>query len=307
VNRRELLFALGAWAAAPAWGDSPRRVTLLYPDVPEPERAVFRKIREGVANAMRRAGLGFTEHAVSPAATTDAVSALLAVDRPDVILALGRTLTDLVQTLNPRVPWFTGATELPVPTPSLSGISLVVDPERVLDTLRLVAPRINRVSIVIPPARFGWLKPAIERAGRARNIQTTLFEASSIAEAASHYYNIIRYGNPRADSLWLLEQGQFITPDTLPRLIEWSWAQEFLLFSSVLEHVNEGSLFALYVNPGSLGERLGELAAHTGGRPPPLAFDEAPARAINLRTARHLSNIVDAGVAKSFDLILGER
>jgi len=156
-----------------------------------------------------------------------------------------------VQTLNPRVPWFTGATELPVPTPSLSGISLVVDPERVLDTLRLVAPRINRVSIVIPPARFGWLKPAIERAGRARNIQTTLFEASSIAEAASHYYNIIRYGNPRADSLWLLEQGQFITPDTLPRLIEWSWAQEFLLFSSVLEHVNEGSLFALYVNPGS--------------------------------------------------------
>ena len=109
------------------------------------------------------------------------------------------------------------------------------------------------------------------------------------------------------DSLWLLEQGQFVNADTLPRIVEEAWANEFLVFSSVLQHVSEGSLFALYMDPRTLGGRLGQLAITTDPRAAAIAFDDAPARAINLRTARHLSKIVDIATAKGFDLTLGER
>ncbi len=307
MNRRELIFALSAFATTPARADVPRRYALLYPDLPDPERVVFRQIREGLASTIGRAGGLLTEHALSTTVNYEVVSTAIEADRPDVLITLGRTATMLARQVQPSVPWLTGAAELPVPTPDLGGISLFVNPDRVFETLGEVAPRVNRVSVVMQPSRFGWLRTHIERAARSRSFQVMIYDSTTIAEAAAHYLNIIRYGNPRTDSLWLLEQGQFVTADTLPRIIEESWAKEFLVFSSVLEHVSEGSLFALYMNPTTLGTRLGKLALASRGRPPPLALDNAPARAINLRTARHLSNIVDAGTLKSFDLTLGER
>jgi putative ABC transport system substrate-binding protein len=235
------------------------------------------------------------------------LSSTLLADRPDVLITLGRTAMILAQQVRPGIPWLAGATELPVPTPGVGGISLIVNPDRFVATLNEVAPRISRIAVVMDPQRFGWLREPMERAARVHSKQVIVYEASTIAEAATHYLNILRYGNPLTDSLWLLEQGQFITADTLPRIIEEAWAKNFLVFSSVLEHVSEGSLFALYMNPRTLGERLGQIARATQGSQAPLAFDDAPARTINLRTARHLANMVDGSTAKSFDLILGER
>jgi hypothetical protein len=292
--------------AAPAFSAAARRYLLLYPDVAEPERAAFRLMREGLAHTIGGAGGAVFEQGIRPSDSAETVSAAIAENRPDVLITLGRVATMLAQALTPAVPWLTGATEMPVPTPDVGGISLIVDPERFFATLAEVAPRINRVSVVIEPARCGWLRAAMQRAAHVRSKQITVYEADTVAEAATHYFNVLRYGNPMTDSLWLLEQGRFVNADTLPRIIEEAWANQFLVFSSVLKHVSEGSLFALYMDPASLGSRLGRLAITTSSRAPPMAFDEAPLRAINLRTARHLSNLVDVGSIKSFDLTLGE-
>jgi ABC-type uncharacterized transport system substrate-binding protein len=306
LNRREVLFAIGAFVAAPALSATPRRYLLLYPEVTDSERSVFRLMREGVAHAIGGAGGSLVEHGVRQVDSAETVSAAIAANRPDVLITLGRVATMLAQAVTPAVPWLTGATEMPVPTPNVGGISLIIDPERFFATLAEVAPRINRVSVVIEPARFGWLRATMQRAAHGHSKQLAFYEADTVAEAATHYLNVLRYGNPMTDSLWLLEQGHFVNADTLPRIIEEAWANQFLVFSSVLKHVSEGSLFALYMDPASLGSRLGRLAVTTSSRVPPMAFDDAPARAINLRTARHLSNLIDVGSIKSFDLTLGE-
>jgi ABC-type uncharacterized transport system substrate-binding protein len=306
LNRRELLFAVGALIAAPAWA-SPRRYALLYPDVPEPEREVFRVVRESLSNALRRTGGAFSEQALAARATPDAVAAAIADAHADVVITLGHAPTALAREIRPTIPWLTGVTEMPVPTPGVGGISLVVNPDRFVSALAEVAPRINRIAVVLSPAHFGWMRGALERAAHAQSKTLTVFQADTIGEAATRYLNIVRYGNPKTDSLWLLEQGEFLSQDTLPHIIEEAWANEFLVFSSVLNHVNEGSLFALYLNPAALGERLARLALSTQSHAVPIAFDDAPARAINLRTARHLSGIVEVGATKSFDLIVGER
>ena len=307
LNRRDVLFGIAALVTAPAWGNPPRRFTLLYPDLPDPERAVFRLVRESIASTVSRAGGVLTEHPIATTTSADAVSSTITADRPDVLITLGRTATLLAQEVKPSMPWLTGATELSVPTPGVGGISLIVNPERFLATLSDVAPHINRVAVVMDPQRFGWLRAPMEHAARARSKQVIVYEASTVAQAATHYLNILRYGNPMTDSLWLLEHGQFVNADTLPRIVEEAWANEFLVFSSVLQHVSEGSLFALYMDPRTLGGRLGQLTVSTDPRVAPMAFDDAPARAINLRTARHLSKIVDVATTKSFDLTLGER
>jgi ABC-type uncharacterized transport system substrate-binding protein len=306
LNRRDLLFAVGALIAAPAWA-SPRRYALLYPDVPEPEREVFRVVREGLSNALRRAGGTVGEQAITARTTPDSAAAAIADTHADVVVTLGHAATALAREIRPIIPWLTGVTEMPVPSSGVGGISLVVNPDRFVSTLAEVAPRIARIAVVLNPARFGWMRAALERAAHAQSKTLTVFQADSISEAATQYLNVVRYGNPKTDSLWLLEQGQFVNQDTLPHIIEEAWANEFLVFSSVLNHVNEGSLFALYLNPTTLGERLARLALSAQSHAAPIAFDDAPARAINLRTARHLSGIVELSTAKSFDLIVGER
>jgi ABC-type uncharacterized transport system substrate-binding protein len=285
---------------------TPRRYLLLYPEVAEPERGVFRLVREGLARTLGSAGGELTELGIRPADAAQAVSASIAANRPDVLITLGRAATTLAQAVMPAVPWLTGATEMPVPTQGIGGISLIIDPERYLATLAEIAPRINRVSVVLDSARFGWLRAPMQRAARAHAKQIAIYEAGTLAEAAAHYLNVLRYGNPMTDSLWLLEQGQFVNADTLPRLIEEAWANQFLIFSSVLKHVSEGSLFALYTDAATLGARLAKLATATLIHAPPMAFDETPLRAINLRTARHLSNLLDVAAIKRFDLTVGE-
>lgn len=307
MNRRQLLHAaiiplLSRYAVA-AGG---RRFTVLYPELSAPERDIFGAIREGVQHTLSQGGGSVDEHPVTPATSTNDVARYVTEGNPESIIALGRIATSLVEQTHPTQPVIAGAVELAVPSTSLGGISLVVSPERVFDTLNEVAPRIHRVSAVIPPDRFGWLRPIMERAAHARSLTLSIYEARSVSEAASHYLNILRYGNPQTDSLWLLEQGQFVTPDTLPRIIEDAWAARFAIFSSVLAHASEGSLFALYMNPASLGTRLGRMALDAHGKIPPLSLDQAPRRAINARTAHHLAGVVDESRIHNFDLVLGE-
>jgi ABC-type uncharacterized transport system substrate-binding protein len=307
VNRRQLLHAaIVPLLASYAWAATARRFTVLYPELPAPERDIFGAIREGLQTTVSQGGGSIIEHAVTPATTASASTQLITQDSAEAIIALGRIATSLVEQTHPQQPVIAGATELAIPSPSLGGISLVVSPDRVFETLNEVAPRIRRVSVVLSPDRFGWLRPYMERAARARSLTLSIYEARSVAEAASHYFNILRYGNPQTDSLWLLEQGQFVTPDTLPHIIEDAWAARFAIFSSVLAHASEGALFALYMNPGSLGTRLGRIALDAHGKTPALLLDQAPLRAINARTAHHLAGVVDESRIHNFDLVLGD-
>lgn len=308
LNRRQLLYAaLIPILANYTWSASGRRFAVLHPELASPEREIFTAIRESIRSSITQGGGTVVEQAVSATTSSADIRSNIDSNNVEAVIPLGRNATTLTIQSAVSIPIIAGATELPVPSPSnIGGISLVVSPDRVLSTLIEVAPRIRRVSIVLSSERFGWLRPHIERAARDRSLTVTIYEARAVGEAASHYLNILRYGNPQTDSLWLLEHGQFVTPDTLPHIIEDAWASRFVVFSSVLAHASEGSLFAFYLNPLSLGTRLARLSLDARGRTPALVLDQAPLRAINARTAHHLAGVVDESRIHNFDLILGD-
>jgi putative ABC transport system substrate-binding protein len=307
MNRREWLLGSAAAIALPAWGSSRTTLLLLYPDTAEPERSVYRLIHEGIDTVAARAGLAVVDGVVGPDFTAQRLTALIESTMSRAAIALGRPALNLATQVSLSVPLYAGAVELPVTdTGAFGGISLVVAPQRVFATLREIAPAIRRVLYVMDPQRFGWMRAAVERAAKLAGLQAVAYEASSLPEAAAHYLNILRYANPATDALWLLEQGEFVTGDTLPRIVEESWSRDFLVFSNVLDHVNKGVLFAHYPDPRTLGERLAGLALQGGARAQQVLFDEAPRRAVNLRVARHLAGLVDVTRLPRFDLTVGE-
>jgi len=307
VNRRELLFALGALAARVTRAARVQsRVLVIYPELPDPERRLLRVIVDNFSAATSGAGWTPIERALSNAASPADLERLIADAGPAAILALGAAAIGLVEQAHPSLPIIAAAAEIPVPTPGLGGISLVANPKHVFGTLAEIVPNIKSVAVVLQIERFGWLRPHMEQAARERALQLSVYPAQTIAEAANQYLTILRQSNPKEDSLWLLNQREFLTPDTLPRLIEEAWARDIVTFSSVLEHVNQGALFAHYLSPATLGRRLSKLTLTAGERPAPIMLDDAPARALNLRTARHLAGVVNLRKTADFDLILGK-
>lgn len=306
MNRRAFLFGLGALVSASTQAAGNGRILVLYPDLPEPERTLFRTLRESFATAASAAGLTAVDYPVAATPLVTNLAPLISAQRPAAILALGRAAIAAAEQAHLSIPILAAAAEIPVPTPGLGGISLIANPRRVFSTLKEITPDIQAVSVVLQPERFAWLRPHMDQAAHALSLRLTVYEAETMARAADQYLSILTGGNPRVDSLWLLDQNNFLTPDTLPRLIEEAWARDFVVFSSVLEHVNEGALFAHYLNPRGLGVRLARLAERAGQHTTPIMLDDAPARAINLRTARHLSSIVDLRKVTDFDLILGQ-
>jgi hypothetical protein len=307
VNRREWLFGASAFAALPVVAAPRSALLLVFPESQEPQRSVYRLIREGAASVAATAGSSVIDTELSPSVTVEQLGAIAARSSPSAGIVLGRSSLSLIQQIHSSVPLYVGAVDLEVGnTQPFGGISLEVAPQRVFATLRELAPGIRRVLYVADRDRLGWLRGPAERAAAAAGLQAVAYEAASLSEAATHFLNIFRYANPATDALWLLEQGEFVTGDTLPRVVEESWSRQFVTFSNVLDHVNKGVLFAHYLDPRSLGERLARLALQGNAKAPEVIFDDSPRRAVNLRVARHLAGLVDLTRLPHFDMTVGE-
>jgi putative ABC transport system substrate-binding protein len=306
VNRRRLLIGVSSLACVSAWSaPPPHRFLVLFSEAPEPERTLLRVVREAFGETARIAGASVIAYPVPADRTVSELQRLLDTEHPTVLVALGRTAIALARAAHSNLPLTVGVTEMPIPSEGISGISLAASPTRVFATLVGIAPAIRSVSLVIEPERLGWLRPYVEQASRLLSLELALYNAPAISTAAKQYLDVLQRADPGKDSLWLLGESEFLTPDILPRIIEEAWARDFVVFSSVLEHVREGALFAPYLNPRSLGTRLARIAVAIGSRPAAFALDDDPGFALNIRTARHLARVVDMHRAREFDLILG--
>lgn len=281
-----------------------RALVVLYPDLPQPERDVFTLLRAGIQSSAARAGVAVAPMAVDENASPADFAARVRNRNPRAVIAIGRRAYQLTNALALDTPVLVGGVDLPVGT-ATNGISLAPNPRIVLATLRSVAPQIQRVIVVTDSQRDHWLLEPATAAARAMGLQLQVQEAKNVGEAGAHYLNIMRYGNPRTDAIWLLEDGNFVTSDTLPRIIEESWARKFVVFSNVLAHVSKGALFAHYPDPRTLGERLGQLALNPQRGPPGMRFLDDVKRASNLRVGAHLGPAVNNAQLATFDVVLG--
>lgn len=283
-------------------------VAILYPEVPEPERGLFELLRQGARTSIESAGARSAELAVGEGETQPDLANRVRESGATRILILGRRAYERSAGLERTYPAFAAAVDLPVGESSrVSGIAMYPDPGVVFATLHVLAPRIERVIIVVDRHSTEWMVKAATTVAREKRLDLVIHDAHSLAEGASHAWNILRYGNPDTDALWVLDSSGYATGDVLPQLVEESWERHFLVFSSVLQHVNQGALFAVYVDPKGLGRTAGTKVLQIKRGAHEIVFLQDLERAVNMRVAAHLELPISGTMANTFDLVLGRR
>lgn len=300
-----LLFLFAPW---PARADS-QVTSVIYPEADGAYKKLFDEIIEGI---MDETGVNaITRLPVSAQADVEVVIGHLANTNPNAVIILGRHPYSLANALNLSKPMIVGALNIAPDThPNVTGVSLTPDPKLVFGRLKSLAPNINRVAIVFDPDKEQWLAELATKQAVQFGLTVDLYAARNLSEASRHYLNIIRYGNPKSDAIWVTSNAALLNENTWPRLVEESWQRNFLLFSSTLTYADTGALFAVYPEPRGLGRRLAQMAKQHLANPaahPEIEPLQNVNAAINIRVADHLGIWLDGGQKRSFDLILGDR
>jgi putative ABC transport system substrate-binding protein len=294
----------GALAALPAHAVD--TVAILYPELPEPERELFDLIRGGARDSIQSAGAQSVALSVGETESREDLAKRVQAAGATRLLLLGRRAYDLSAGLERRYPTYAAAVDLPVGKSSrVAGITMYADPAEVFKTLHLLAPRIERVIIVVDQDSSRWMLDAAKNAAREERLDAVIHDARSTADGANRAWNVLQYGNPDTDALWVLDSSGYATEDVLPELVAESWRRRFLVFSNVVRHVREGALFAVYVDPKGLGRRAGAQVLQVKLGEHEIVFLQDLQSAVNTRVAAHLELPVSVALAGSFNLVVG--
>lgn len=304
-----LVFAGGARAgteALPARVASGNAIAVLFPDIGEPYGSVFSSIIEGIESGARGK---VVRYAVGDSFDPTALSDELKRRQVRVVIALGRNGLRAANTLNRDIGVVAGGIVSAPEDHALRGtlISLAPDPALLFARLKAVSPEIRRVFVVYESRQNNWLIAIAREAASALGVELVALEASDIKSAAEHYRDFFADVDARRDALWLPQDRITANDSTiLPLVLQSSWEQGIVVFSSSAPHVQRGVLFALYPNNGALGRSLAAAALSVADGTAP-AYAMQPLRdvltAYNTRTARRLG--LDADV-RMFDLVFPE-
>lgn len=311
-RRRKFVLTIACLAGSIVWGYAPHAlavnevVAVLYPQLPSPEQRIFTLIRAGVRTSAEAEGARVVEIEIAEKDTAATLTERIQRVQASHLVVLGRRAYEISAKLERAYPMWVSAIDLPIGPNIRTGTNLFPDPAQTFSTLRLLAPNVRRVIAVIDPQRSAWLVKPAQLTAQAAGLTLVIHEAQTVSQGASILWNILRYGNPHTDALWLL-QGQFATPEVFRHLVEESWTRQFILFSNVLEHANEGALFALYPNPQQIGARAGREVLQLQRASSGILFLDEVSKALNTRIASHLGLDLPPKVSRQFDLILGER
>lgn len=293
--RRGLLHTLMAtlcacWASVSlAAEDVAHPLAVLYPDIGEPYRSVFSSIIEGIEERAGRRVLSLPlPSAFAP------VDLAHEIRRRDIhaVVTLGRQGMRVASALD-KGPTVVAAGVLSVPDSEAQAFavhSLAPDPALLFARLKSLAPSVKRVLVVHDPRQNAWLMRLARDAAKASGLELQVRAAEDLRSAVKSYQELVAGANPTHDAIWLPQDATTVEDGTiLPLLLKEAWAQNLVLFSSSVNHVRRGALFALYPNHAELGRTLATAAmspASSGSRGIQALRDVM--LAVNTRTASHL-------------------
>lgn len=179
---------------------------------------------------------------------------------------------------------------LPFPPGKISGISGTPDPQMLFQHLHELAPNITKVHVVYSRASEWIIQLARQSAGQFELTLNTV-KIDSAKDAITAHENIIKNINPSFEAVWvpfdpIAGNEQVI----IPRLLERSWEQNFVLFSSKPDHVKRGALFTLFPDLFELGKDLAIMVSQPVNPKAPATVIPVKKNklAVNMRTAAHL-------------------
>lgn len=284
-------------------------VVVIYPESAEPAyRTVFQSVIEGIKQLVPEDRLQI--HAVDPDKPQPAeLKQWLAQRSPTAVITLGRKAFEDYLSSGYPVPATSGAIDLsPTLNPAASGISLSVEPDIFLETLRKTTPSVNRVFVVYNPQKDQWLIERARKDAALRGLDLIPLEASDLTSATKAYWDIFERVEPDKDALWLpLDSKLLDDKNVLPLILEQSWYRRFVVISNSLAHAKLGALIAVYPDNERLGQHLAERALRSISAPGAPKPDIEPLRdvkrALNKRFADHFGIDLQGELRTYFDTV----
>ncbi|MEE8343183.1 MAG: ABC transporter substrate binding protein, partial [Gammaproteobacteria bacterium] len=293
------------------WVDAADTIGVLYPQIREPYRKVFRQIIEGI---QAEADLNVLPYVLRKNPQVDVLGEWLREHQCRVVIALGRRGVKTAEALGNTIPVVAGAV---LSAPGREGgpnpgISLVPDPDRLFAKLRQLAPAVERVMVVFNPAQSASLIQLARKAAHTHGLKLTAIEARDLKTAVREYHEIFNASHVSKAALWLLQDPTTVDGKViLPLILAQAWKKSLVVLASNPAYVRRGVLFSLYPDNVAMGKSLARLAQRAMLSSPGVKPGMAPLRdllvAVNLRTAAHLELKFSSEMRRSFDLVFPAR
>lgn len=280
-------------------------IAVVYPDIGDPYRKVFTEIIDGIEDETRMRVHGY---AVGPNADLAELRAQLRRSGSKVVIALGRQGVKAASGLDLAAGMVVGGISAAPDSEGLRGISLMPDPGLLFSHLKSLLPALKRIIVVYNPHHNQSLMKLAREAARTQGLDLLALEAADLASAVRRYEQAFASADSRHDALWLPQDNTTVDElIVLPMALKEAWSRSLPLFSSSMQHVKKGVLFALYPNNFELGRELANLAVDAlNGEAPRQGL--SPLRSVrsafNWRTANHIGLNLDPG--RRFDATFPE-
>jgi putative tryptophan/tyrosine transport system substrate-binding protein len=178
--------------------------------------------------------------------------------RPDAVLALGLDAVIRLQQIRDIPVFFTMAANLPENVragDNVSGVSMIVEPERQIEALKLVLPNIRRAGVIFNAARSRNFIDRLIQAGRRHHVEIIATPAKSPQDVL----HLLSELKGRADVIVMLPDLTLMTQETVNAMLLFSFNHSIPLVSFSEKFAGMGALAAIAIIPRDLGRQTGEM------------------------------------------------
>lgn len=279
------LFSSSTRGAGPA-----NNIVVLYPSLGSEYDTVFQSIADGIKE---RSGAPLLRIPLPREFSKEDVARQLnGGNSAKSVVALGRRGLEATQKVDWRGPLVLGALiwDPTLADKKYSAIYLDPDPRLVLNYLKLLAPRIKRVYLVIEESRGRWLSERTNTAASDLGISVIVKAVTNRRDSALAYRDILSRIDGTQEALWLPFDPDTVDETTVQLVLRAAWDRRFIAFSGTSDHAQRGALFSVIPDYAAVGGHLADLLqTQANGEPTTGARPNSHLRlAVNMRTARHL-------------------
>jgi putative ABC transport system substrate-binding protein len=282
---------------------TPLSVAVIYPDIREPYRGIFRDVISGIED---RLGDSTKSYVLESDYGIQKVSDWLKREQAEIVIALGSRGLLVAKELQSRFKVIVGAV-LITPDDNLTGISLTPDPKYLFQKLKELVPGVKRVTVIYNREHSGWLMERAQESARIYDLNLNEFPTNHLREAAVLYRDILSKLEGGIDAVWIPQDPSIDEQTILPIVLQESWERNLAVFSSNLAHIRNGALFALYPDNKNMGRSLADLALNKMHNGKNSLLGIMPLRdlfiAVNIRTAEHLGLKFKNQIKQKFNYI----
>lgn len=298
-----LLFCASTVADDDLMANATFNVTVFYPDARKPYSTFFNAIIDGIKE---QPGVNVQTQSINKSSQEDDVLRSLQQNNPDAVILLGGGFKPLQEKIDASFKTVRGASFLSDRdlNRGRGGVSMSPDPTLLFAELKKIQPQIKEIHVVFDPTTNGWLVQRAIESTAINGITIIPHEASSIQQAALIYKQIARNNNHAKSALWLLHHDPtFDSKSLLPRILSDAWKYKQVVISSNPSHVRRGALLSLLPDNQQIGKDLALATIRLLNRQKVNIMPMQSSLVVaNLRTAKHLSNIINLKQKTNFAL-----